>query len=402
MIVSKQQAPVDCEVLVVGGGITGTAAAYYLSRECPSVVLVEERDLNTQASGRNAGSLHGQLQFEPYRTRGREWATAFVPALRFLADSIAVWQGLGAELGEDLEVSVQGGLLVADTEEQADLVTRKVGLENAAGFPTEMVSGAELRRLAPYLSPTTVAAEFAPTEGKGNPLLAAPALARAAARNGARICAATATRSVQPDGTGFVVDTSRGRIHCDRVVLAAGGRLAGLAGPLGITVPVHDEPVQVHATEPVQPVIPHLVYYAGGRLTLKQARAGTLLIGGGWPAEIDPTTSHPTVSAHSMRSNLRVAARVVPWIGSVNVIRAWAGIGHATPDLLPIIAQSPIASGAFAGIFPHMGFTAGPLMGQVLAALALGLDPGRDLAPFAADRFPPSSGPVLPPGTEKG
>lgn len=138
MIVAKQQAPVDCEVLVVGGGITGTAAAYYLSRECPSVVLVEERDLNTQASGRNAGSLHGQLQFEPYRTRGREWATAFVPALRFLADSIAVWQGLGAELGEDLEVSVQGGLLVADTEEQADLVTRKVELENAAGFPTEM------------------------------------------------------------------------------------------------------------------------------------------------------------------------------------------------------------------------------------------------------------------------
>jgi len=53
-----------------------------------------------------------------------------------------------------------------------------------------------------------------------------------------------------------------------------------LAAPLGITLPITDEPVQVHATEPVAPVIPHLVYYAGGRLTLKQAHSGTLLIGG--------------------------------------------------------------------------------------------------------------------------
>jgi len=65
-------------------------------------VLVEERDQNTFASGRNAGSLHGHLQFDPYCARGRQWAASFAPA------------------HQDLEVSVRGGLLAADTDEQAN------------------------------------------------------------------------------------------------------------------------------------------------------------------------------------------------------------------------------------------------------------------------------------------
>jgi sarcosine oxidase, subunit beta len=135
------------------------------------------------------------------------------------------------------------------------------------------------------------------------------------------------------------------------------------------------------------PVIAHLVYYAGGPLTLKQARSGTLLIGGGWPAAVDATTGHPTVSTASMRQNLRLAAHVAPWIGSVRVIRAWAGVGNATPDLRPLIGAIPEVPGAFVGMFPHMGLTAGPLLGQVLAALAEGRDPGRELRSFALDRF---------------
>lgn len=390
---AAEQPPRECEVVVVGGGITGTATAYYLSAAGTPVVVLEEHDLNTFASGRNAGSLHGQLPFEPYTTRGPQWAQSFLPALRFLADSLALWSDLGTELGGDLEVSTRGGVLVADTDEQAEAVARKVAFENAAGFPSELVTGHDLRRLAPYLAPGTVAVEFSPTEGKANTLLAAPAFARAALRQGAQIYTGTRTHTVRPTSDGFVVGTSRGEIRCSRVVLASGGRLADLAGPLGLVAPVTDEPIQVHATEPVTPIISHLVYYAGGRLTLKQARTGTLLIGGGWPATVDPETGHPTVSAASMRGNLQIAQRVAPWIGSVNVIRAWAGVGNATPDLLPIIAETPDAPGAFVGMFPHMGFTAGPLMGRTLAALASGKDPGRNLTPFAADRFGPTTGP---------
>jgi sarcosine oxidase, subunit beta len=380
-------ARLDCDVLVVGGGISGCAASYYLARAGHSVVLAEEHDLNTAASGRNAGSLHGQLQIEPYRVNGRQWSLDFLPALRFLNDSLAIWHKLGDELGTDLEVSTQGGLLVADTDEDAALVGEKVSLEAAHGFPAELVTGSALRSLAPYLSPAMVAAEYCASEGKTNPLLAAPAFARAAGLHGATILTGTRVLSIGQCAGGFEVATSGPAIRCAKVVLAAGGRTGALAAQLGITLPITDEPVQVHATEPMAPVIPHLVYYAGDRLTLKQARSGTLLIGGGWPASAGAGTAYPTVSTSSMRQNLRVAAHVAPWMSSVRVIRAWAGIGNATPDLRPLIGEIPGVPGAFVGMFPHMGLTAGPLMGQVLAALAEGREPGRELHSFALDRF---------------
>lgn len=384
-------ARLDCDVLVIGGGISGCAASYYLARGGHRVVLAEERDLNTAASGRNAGSLHGQLQIEPYRTCGRQWSLDYLPALRFLNDSLAIWHQLGQELGTDLEVSTEGGLLVADTDEDAALVGEKVSLEAAHGFPAELVTGSALRSLAPYLSPAMVAAEYCASEGKTNPLLAAPAFARAARQHGATILVRTSVPAVGQCPGGFEVATSGPAIRCAKVVLAAGGHTSALAAQLGITLPITDDPVQVHATEPVAPVIPHLVYYAGGRLTLKQARSGTLLVGGGWPASVDATTAHPTVSTASMRQNLRLAAHVAPWMNSVRVIRAWAGIGNATPDLRPLIGEIPAVPGAFVGMFPHMGLTAGPLMGQVLAALIEGRDPGRELHPFALDRFSPAA-----------
>ncbi len=380
-------AHLSCDVLVVGGGISGCATSYYLARAGHSVVLAEQDDMNTAGSGRNAGSLHGQLQFEPYCVNGPQWSLDYLPALQFLNDSLAIWQTLGEELGTDLEVSTKGGLLVAETDEDASRVAGKVSLEAAHGFPAELVTGSALRSLAPYLSPAMVAAEYCASEGKANPLLVAPAFARAARHHGAAILTGTRVLTVSQDAGGFQIATSGPEIRCAKVVLAAGGALPGLAAQLGLALPITDEPVQVHATEPMAPVIPHLVYYAGGRLTLKQAKAGTLLIGGGWPASVDPVTGYPTVSIASMRQNLRVAAHVAPWLSSVRVIRAWAGIGNATPDLRPLIGEIPAVPGAFVGMFPHMGLTAGPLLGQVLAALVEGRDPGRELHSFALDRF---------------
>ena len=77
------------------------------------------------------------------------------------------------------------------------------------------------------------------------------------------------------------------------MVLASGQQLSAQAADLGARVPISNEPVQVAATEPVEPLVEHLVYYAGAPLTLKQARAGSLLIGGGWPARTDPVTGYP-------------------------------------------------------------------------------------------------------------
>lgn len=370
-----------CEVLVVGGGIAGTATAWQLALAGVDVILVERGEIGAAGSGANAGSLHAQLQHSPFVERGAEWARSYAPATRFLLDSIAVWRELGEDLGEDLEVSLSGGILVADSDEQMRAIERKVAVEHEQGLKSELLSAQDLRALAPYLSDGMVGGEFCSDEGKANPLLATAALARAAGAGGARILVRTELRALQREDGGFSARTSAGEIRCQRLVSCGGVEAAAIMKLAGARcAPVAGEPIQASVTEAVAPLIRHLVYYAGAALTLKQARAGSILIGGGWPALV--RDGRPHVSDDSLLGNLAVATRVVPEIARARLIRTWAGYVNATPSWLPLIGELPGASGLFVGAFPYMGFTAGPLLGRVLAQIVRGQPPEADISAF--------------------
>jgi sarcosine oxidase subunit beta len=375
------------DVVVVGGGITGCATAYYLARSGARVGLFERFEIGSEASGRNAGSLHGQIQFEPFKRRGEAWARGFLPALQLLLGSLELWRALEGELGADVEVKANGGLLLADNAAQLRLIERKVALEREVGVASEVISRTELIDMAPYVSASVLGAGFSPVEGKANPMTAVPAFARKAAEAGAAIFTRSPVLALEPRAGGVLLRLPGLLVRAERAVLVSGDQLAEHAASLGTPLPVSREPAQVAATEPLEPFIDHLVYFAGERLTLKQARAGTVLIGGGWPARTEQGTGYPLVDPASLRANVSVALHVVPRLGEVLVLRSWAGIGNGTPDELPMIGPLPGEGRAIVGLFPYMGFTAGPLMGRVLADLALGRDPGLDLTPFRPGRF---------------
>src|SRR3954453_5686400 len=117
------------DAVVVGGGVTGASAAYHLAKAGAQVTLVERHDLNTEASGRNAGGLHGQIQLEPFLEKGEAWAREWGPSLALMQASIRYWQELERELGVDLEVNVSGGLIVAEDERQLRDLERKAAVE---------------------------------------------------------------------------------------------------------------------------------------------------------------------------------------------------------------------------------------------------------------------------------
>ena len=383
---ARPHLPAHRDVIVVGGGVTGCAATYHLASAGAEVLLLEQFDLNTQASGRNAGSLHGQIQHEPFLHLGEEWARSFLPALAMLVDSVGIWQHLSDQLGVDLEVSTPGGLLIAETNEQMRDIERKVAIEREAGLVVELLGPDDLQRLAPYVSEQMIGGELSRVEGKANSLLAAPAFARAAARLGAKVETYVEVTGVDTDPRGFRLRTSAGATTCRRLVLTAGTNLRGLGAMLGRNLPITAEPVQVSVTETVAPLVKHLVYFAGEKLTLKQARSGSLLIGGGWPARTGPSGT-PVMNPQSLRANLRVAQKVVPAVGGAQLLRTWVGVGNGTPDQRPVLGELSGLPGLVVGMFPYMGLTAGPLMGLLVADLVLGRDPGRDLQPFRPDRF---------------
>jgi glycine/D-amino acid oxidase-like deaminating enzyme len=151
---------------------------------------------------------------------------------------------------------------------------------------------------------------------------------------------------------------------------------------VGLALAVEGYPIQVNVTEPVVPLVEHLVYSAGDRLTLKQTRRGAFLIGGGWPAAVDAARGHLVVNQDSLIANLRIAALVVPALAGVDLLRTWPAIVNGTADWRPILGEAPRIPGFFMCMFPWMGFTAGPICARLVADAVMGRRPPKAFAQF--------------------
>lgn len=368
------------DVLVVGGGLAGCSLAYFLAREGVDVLVLERFDLNSMASGANAGSIHCQIPHKEFVTKGEDWARAFAPALPLMKRSIAMWDELGPELGVDLELELTGGLLVAKTEAQMRDIERKARIERAHGVTIDLLSRDDLRQVAPYISDHMIGAAYCPHEGKANPLVAAPAFARAADAMHARFRPKTSLNAIDIERDGFTARSSAGPIRTRRIVNCAGADAGWVASMVGVDLPIQGFPIQVTVTERVAPLVPHLLYSAGSRLTLKQAHSGGFLIGGGWPARLGRDDGHPRLDRASLMGNMRAAVDVVPELRALSLLRAWPAIVNGTADWRPVLGEVPGVKGFYMNMFPWMGFTAGPMSARIVADLILGHAPACDIA----------------------
>jgi glycine/D-amino acid oxidase-like deaminating enzyme len=373
---------VQSDILIIGGGLAGCAMAYFLVRAGAGVLLVEQHDLNTHASGSNSGSLHAQIPYEPFLEQGLPFARGFQPVIPLMTQSIELWKELETELGADFEVNTPGGLLVAATKKQMADVKRKAALEKEAGLEIHLLGRDELRKLAPYISEKMVGASYCPREGKANPLKAATSLAAAAERLGARIERRTKVENIRKEEDAFTVQTGSSELSAKRIVNCAGAEAGQMARMVGLDLAIEGFPIQVSVTEPVEPLVHHLVYSAGDRLTLKQTRHGGLMIGGGWPALHDATTGRLLVDPSSTKQNLIAAMTMVPALRAVHLLRTWPAMVNGTADWRPIFGEAPNVRGFYTCMFPWMGFTAGPLSARLVADLIMGRKPPKAFAPF--------------------
>ena len=376
----------ETDVLIVGGGVIGCATAYYFAREGGECLVIDRTDLNTQASGRNAGSLHVQLQSMIFKEDTEGVIRARAETLPLFMEAVRTWKQLDAELEDDFELSVEGGLMVAETEDQIRFMEGKLERERRQGIDVEILDQAQVQALAPYLSDRIIAAEHCPHEGKLNPLLATLALARGAEAAGARIRRHTELLSLVRDNQGYEAKTDRGVIRARRVVNAAGPHTPAIAGMMGIDLPVKSKCIQGTITEPTAAVVKHLVYHADRILTFKQVGNGNLLIGGGWPARVDPESGFPRVLRQSIESNMWVAMLIMPEIAHLRLIRCWAGINLKT-DGRPILGEVPGVPGFFNAVPADAGMTLGPVTGRLVAEILCRKNATFDLSRFSIERF---------------
>ncbi|KQV95148.1 FAD-binding oxidoreductase [Rhizobacter sp. Root1221] len=374
--------PLDTDVLVLGGGLMGTTAAFFLRRDHGrSVTLLERELVGRQASGTNFGNV---------RRQGR--ALAQMP----LANrALAVWGRVKELLGEDLEFAPYGHLRVCYTEKQGAVLEQYARDVKPLGLDLELFSAQQLRRRWGIFSPEVVAGTFSPNDGHANPRLAGPAFARAARRAGANIVEHAEVLKVERDGGGFVAHTADGRrFRAQQLLVACGAWSNRMAEQFGEAVPMEVRGPQMGVTEPlpyaIRPAIgvssptDHEIMY------FRQISRGNVVFGGGLRGTADADTIRAYVKPDNVLRQLRELRRLVPAFAHVQLIRVWSGIEGYTGDRQPVMGPSARVPGLhYAFGFSGEGFAISPGVGETMAEL---IATGRTSTPidsFSMARFAP-------------
>jgi sarcosine oxidase subunit beta len=371
------------DAIVIGGGILGAATAYELSKAGKETVVLDQGALNREGSGTTAGNLH--IQAIHPRRPGQMVAADNARFLPLQREASKRWSFIEAELETSIELRRSGGFMVAESEVQVEALRAKHELEKKNGVTSHLLSGDEARVALPLLSPAVSGAVYCPEDGYANPLKVVPAYLEAAQRLGARVRAFTRVDRISVDSGVYRVSAGVTEWLAPTLINVTGPWIAEVARLLGIDLDMSPVAIQMQATVRVPPLMHHLVEHIGEGLSVKQVNAGNILIGGGWPAKLD-LTGRSLISLTSLFGNLDLAQRILPFLTSMRILRAWAGPLAATPDELPVIGEVP----GFPGFFVAGGtyaFTLAPLWAEVLRDLVVGLPPAVDLSGLGPERL---------------
>jgi sarcosine oxidase subunit beta len=368
------------DIIVVGGGITGAAAADALAREGRAVTLIEKGGIASMASGWTLGGV---------RQSGRDPAE-----LPLASAAVALWAGLSEALGADVEYRRGGNLRLARNDREVDVIRDLVLRQRACGLDLHFLAdNAAVRSVAPAMSRDVLAASFCPTDGHANPVKATRAFADSARRHGASIREGVAVDAIRVErGRVTGVETADGFIAAERVVVAAGVNTPALLAPLGLDLPMSVAIVSVVQTEPLPPCLEPVFGVANADCAGRQEADGRLRFTNGlgdWrgdPARWSSESLAP--SGSDIRGLVELVARVLPVAGTTRIAKSWGGLIDLTPDALPVIDAPESVDGlVVAAGFSGHGFCLGPVSGLLCADLASGRLPRFDLSHFRLARF---------------
>ena len=369
------------DVVIVGGGISGVAAAYEIARAGHSVTLVEARRLASMASGWTLGGV---------RQSGRDPAE-----LPLAKAAVERWSGLDTELDAATGYRRRGNLRLARTEAETETIRELVAQQRQLGLEIDYLQdNAAIRAIAPAIGPSILAASFCPGDGHADPVPAVRAFAAAASRHGAIIREDVAVRALTRSGSRVTgVETMSGEVvPADRVIVATGIHAPELLQPIGLALPLMVKLVCVMQSVPLPPLFEQVFGVANADAAGRQEIDGRLRVTtgiGDWPHEPRSWTADALAPrASDIATLIARVTQVLPAFADAGIARLWGGLIDLTPDALPAIdAHTGIEGLIIAAGFSGHGFGIGPVTGEILADLALSRQPRFDLAPFTLDRF---------------
>ena len=373
--------PRTADVVVVGAGVVGAACALALGQAGLRVCLIDRAGPAAGSTSSGEGNL-----LVSDKLPGPELALAL--------HSLGLWREFAARAGVPFEFDAKGGLVVAASG--IEPLGRLVAEQRAAGVDAEMVPADKLRDVEPMLAPDLGGGAYYGQDCQVQPMLAVRALLADAVRAGVVVVGATEAVGAERSTSGAIraVQTSRGAVATERVLVAAGAWSGDVARSLGGVVDVVPRRGHVVVTEPLPPLVRHKVYEAGYVDDVESDDAALLST-----AVVEGTPSGPIllgstrelvgfdrrVSGVAISVIARGAAALFPFLRDVRAIRTYLGFRPASPDHLPIIGEGEAGLWYATG---HEGAGIGLAMGtaDLIRSLMLGDAPPLDPSAFSPMR----------------
>ncbi|MDJ0893901.1 MAG: FAD-binding oxidoreductase [Alphaproteobacteria bacterium] len=419
--------PTEVDVVVIGGGIAGTATAYFLAEAGVRVLLCEKGRIAGEQSSRNWGWV---------RQQGRDWAE-----LPIMMEANRIWRGLAEKTGEpDLAFTPSGCLYLAASPADLERYEGWCDLAKQHQLDTRMLTREEIAAKVPDINGDFVGGMLTETDGRAEPFVAVPALARAARALGAVVIEGCAVRTLDvANGRLTGVVTENGRVRCAQAVLAAGAWSSSFAANAGIDLPqlavrstvARTEPAPAHYgpnisspgmdlrrradggyTVATGDLAEHYLSPASFRyftkflkllklsardvklhLAAPKGYPGAWGIKRRWTADeespfermrvVNPAPSPIVID----RIKRRLPERF-PALKGIGLVEAWAGMIDVTPDAVPTLGEDASVKGLYfaTGLSGH-GFGIGPAIGRIMADMLRGRPAGHDLRRFRPERF---------------
>ncbi len=410
------------KILILGGGVIGVCAAYYLAQQGAQVTLVERGEIAAGCSYGNAGwvvpshsvplatpdAVKNGLKWmfdpvSPFYIKPRldmqlvQWLLRFaqaanakqihkaIPVLRDLnMASRHLFDGLSTQAGFDFDYHQQGILMLFRTA--AGFAGGQHEAHELHGFDQRAVilDQAQTRAMEPLVHPDVVGSVHFPDDAHMSPAIFVRQMAEQARLLGADIKTNTAVTGLRIESNKVVgVEIGAGLLRADQIVVALGSWSPQWAQQLKTNIPVQAG--------------------KGYSVTVKRpARCPQLPLGFGEARVVTSTLTHTLRFAGTMELSgidLRInPARVqailaapkhyLQDLGPLEMIETWAGLRPCAPDGLPIIGRTKTHPNVILATgHAMMGLSLGPITGQLIAQIACNAQPELDVAPLSPNRW---------------
>jgi len=416
--------PASADIVIIGGGIVGVSTAWFLAKQGVDVVLCEKGHIAGEQSGRNWGWVRQQLR-----------DTREMP---MIVESLRIWRGLEAEIGEDVGFQEEGVMIAAHSDKEVERFSEWIRTSDEYGVETRLIDGGEVNKLIRGSTANWKGVLYTPGDGRAEPHKATPAIARSATRQGATILTGCAVRGIETEGgkTSAVV-TEHGTIRAPIVCCAAGAWTSLFCRSLGITVPQLKVRGTVARTAPAENVLDGNFY--NKKIALRRREDGGYTVAHGtildhpitpstfrfgfkyipallmelenlhlsigrefveewttprtWALDVESPFEktrvlNPVPSNRVLKGIRKNLGKVFPQLADAKLVEAWAGMIETTPDVIPAIDQAASLPGFYVATgFSGHGFGIGPGAGKAIAGMLTDTDSGIPLDEFRLSRF---------------